>query len=58
MHNVLVQQSDSVIHTIFFFRFFSIIHFYKILSIVPCALTVGPGLYVASKFRFKSTRIE
>ena len=30
-----VQQSDSVIHTyIFFFRFLSIIYYYKILNIV------------------------
>ena len=34
-----VQQSDSVIHTyIFFFRFFCIIGYYKILSIVPIGL--------------------
>ena len=36
-----VQQSDSVIHEciyIFFFRFFSIIGYYKILRTVPCAL--------------------
>ena len=36
-----VQQSDSVIHIhlyLFFFRFFSIIGCYKILSIVPCAI--------------------
>ena len=35
-----VQQSDSVIHmytNLFFFRFFSIIGYYKILDIVPCA---------------------
>ena len=30
-----VQQSDSVIH-MFFFRFFSIIGYYTILSIGPC----------------------
>ena len=43
IYNVLisdVQQSDSVKHIyvciyIFFFRFFSIIGYYKILSIVP-----------------------
>ena len=34
-----IQQSDSVIHMyIFFFRFFSIIDYYKILNIVPCAV--------------------
>ena len=36
-----VYSSDSVIHThiyIFFFRFFSIIRYYNILSIVPCAI--------------------
>ena len=32
-----VQQSDSVMDIyVFFFRFFSIIGYYKILSIVPC----------------------
>ena len=30
-----IQPSDSVI---FFFRFFSIIGYYKILNIVPCAI--------------------
>ena len=36
-----VQQSDSVIHMyiyIFSFRFFSLIGYYKILSVVPCAI--------------------
>ena len=34
-----VQHSDSVIHIyIFFFRSFSLICYYKILSIVPCAI--------------------
>ena len=38
-----VQQSDSVIHTyvnihILFFTFSSIIGYYKIQSIVPCAI--------------------
>ena len=36
-----VQQSDSVIHIgvyIYIFRFFSIIGYYKILNIVPCAV--------------------
>ena len=38
-----IQQSDSVIRIyikicIFFFRFFSIIGYYKILRIVPCAI--------------------
>ena len=36
-----VQQNDSVIHMytyLFFFRFFSIIGYYKILNVVPCAL--------------------
>ena len=32
-----IQQSDSVAY-IFFFRFFSIIGYYKILNIVPCAI--------------------
>ena len=33
------QQSDSVIHIyLFFFRFFSIIGYYRILNIVPCAI--------------------
>ena len=32
------QQSDSVIYAcLFSFRFFSIIGYYKILNIVPCA---------------------
>ena len=37
-----VQQGDSVIHIyavyIFFFIFSSIIDYYKILSVVPCAV--------------------
>ena len=38
-----VQQSDSYIYIyiyiyIFFFRFFSIVGYYEILSIVPCAI--------------------
>ena len=34
-----VQHSDSVIHTyILFFRLFSCIGYYKILSTVPCAI--------------------
>ena len=36
-----VQQSDSVIHIYinpFFFRFFSIVGYYKIQTIVPCCL--------------------
>ena len=34
-----VQQSDSVIYIyIFFFRFFFITGYYKILNIVPCAM--------------------
>ena len=35
-----IQQSDSVLYMciyIFLFRFFSIIGYYKILSVVPCA---------------------
>ena len=47
------QPSDSVIyvcilfHThIFFFRFFSIIGRYQILSIVPCALLQVPTDYL------------
>ena len=44
MYNVMlvsgVQQSDSVLHTHIpiFFRFFALISYYKILSIVPCAI--------------------
>ena len=37
----VVQQSDSVLYIymdIFFFIFFSIIGYYKILNIVPCAM--------------------
>ena len=34
-----VQQSDSVIHIYtFFFIFFSIIFYHRILDIVPCAI--------------------
>ena len=34
-----VQQSKSVIYIhIFFFRFLSLIGYYKILNIVPCAI--------------------
>ena len=37
-----VQQSESVIHThrsiFFFYRCFSLIGSYKILSVVPCAI--------------------
>lgn len=36
-----VQHSDSVIHThtqIFFLRFFSIVAYYEILDVVPCAI--------------------
>ena len=34
-----VQQSDSIIHKyIFFFRFFSIVGYYKKLKIIPCAI--------------------
>ena len=32
------QQIDSVIHIHFFFRFFSIIGYYKVLNIVPWAI--------------------
>ena len=35
------QQSDSAMHMyiyIFFFRFFSIMGYYKMLNIVPCAI--------------------
>ena len=42
MYNVVlvsgVQQNDSVVHTLLFFRFFSLIGYYKILSRVPCAI--------------------
>ena len=36
-----VQQSDSVLHTYMsmFFRFFSLIGYYRLLSIVPCWLS-------------------
>ena len=40
-----VQRSDSGIYIyiyIFFSRFFSIIGYYKILSIVPCAIQSAP----------------
>ena len=34
-----IQQSDSVIHTyIFFFIFFSITVYHRVLNIVPCAI--------------------
>lgn len=38
-----VQQSDLIIHiyvytSVFFFSFFSIIGYYKIANIVPCAI--------------------
>ena len=34
-----IQYADSVIHThTFFFKIFSLIGYYKILSIVPCAI--------------------
>ena len=37
-----VQQNNSVIHIcIFFFIFFSIVNYHRILNIVPCALLVG-----------------
>ena len=32
-----VQKIDLVIH-IYFFRFFSLMGYYKILSIIPCAI--------------------
>ena len=40
-----VQQNDSVTYVyvcVFFFVLFSIIGYYSILSIVPCAPWVGP----------------
>ena len=40
-----VQQSDSVVRDIFFFRFFSPIGCYKILSVVPCAIQSVLGGY-------------
>ena len=33
-----VQQSDSDIHILFFFKFFSHLGYYRILSRVPCAI--------------------
>ena len=33
-----VWQSDSVIHTLLFFIFFSILVHHRILNIVPCAI--------------------
>ena len=33
-----VQQKDSIIHISFFFRFFSHIDYYRILSRDPCAI--------------------
>ena len=43
MYNVVlvldVKPSDSVIHLcVFFFRFFPTLGYYKMLSIVPCAM--------------------
>ena len=32
-----IQPSDSVTHVLFF-RFFSLIDYYKMLNIVPCAI--------------------
>ena len=32
-----IQKSDSVLH-IYFFKFFSIMIYYMILNIVPCAI--------------------
>ena len=43
-----VQQSDSDIYTYFnfiFFRFSSIMVYYKILDIVPVLLFIGPVVY-------------
>ena len=51
-----VQHSDSVISiylSIIFFRFFSLIGHYKILSIVPCAIQqvlVGYLFYINELF--------
>ena len=39
-----IQQSDSLTD-IYFFRFFSIIVYYKILNVVPCVI-VGPIVYL------------
>lgn len=36
-----VQQSDSVMYYIFFFRWFSIIDYGKILRGVPCAIQLS-----------------
>ena len=44
-----VQHSDSITHihiSIFFFRLFSIIGYYKILSRVPCAVQQGLVVYL------------
>ena len=48
-----VQQSDSVIHIhththihVFFFRFFSLIGYYKTLNIVPCVIRQVPVAYL------------
>ena len=50
MYNVLVSdiyQSDSIYtHIYFFFRFFSLIGYDKILSIVPCAIQWVPVGYL------------
>ena len=43
-----IQHSDSVLY-VFFFRFFSLIGYYKILSRVPCAMQqdlVGYPFYI------------
>ena len=44
-----VQQSDSAIHMCvsIFFRLFSLIGYYKGLSIVTCVVTIGPCLLSA-----------
>ena len=34
-----VQQSNSVIYIFFFFIFFSIVVYYRVLNIVPCAIS-------------------
>jgi len=48
-----VQQKDSVIHIPFFFRFFSHIDYYRILSRDPCAI-----LYVFVLCSFKNLAVE
>ena len=47
--NFRYKRGDSVVYFIyiyFFFRFFSLIGYYKILTVVPCAVLVVDLLYI------------